>query len=281
MGMRARFRRPELCIDQAPGDKSNHLATIHLPQVLYLFPFIIFFSWPTLLPLASDPSTVVSRLPRRATILIFTLLSLLVVYANTVVHPFLLADNRHYTFYVVRLLILRHRAVKYLAVPIYLFCGWLSLYALGGTAKPRRGSTVATLKGATEPDTVHVSFVLVWLLSTALSLVTAPLIETRYFIIPWLIWRLKVPEVLPRQPAVQSVDSANKPNGSIHKASDSLKLDVSQSNNTRELLTTFAQYSPHVELVWYSIINLATCWMFLYRPFRWPQEPENAQRFMW
>ncbi|KAK1074498.1 glucosyltransferase [Friedmanniomyces endolithicus] len=32
------------------GDKANHTATLHLPQMLYLWPFITFFSWPLLLP---------------------------------------------------------------------------------------------------------------------------------------------------------------------------------------------------------------------------------------
>ena len=76
------------------------------------------------------------------------------VYFNTVVHPFLLADNRHYTFYVVRILMLRHWSVKYLAIPIYLLCGWLVIFALGGTAKPRRGSVVATMQRVSGPDTV-------------------------------------------------------------------------------------------------------------------------------
>ena len=32
------------------GDKSNHVATIHLSQMLYLWPYMVFFSWPLALP---------------------------------------------------------------------------------------------------------------------------------------------------------------------------------------------------------------------------------------
>ena len=34
------------------------------------------------------------------------------------------------------------------------------------------------------------------------------------------------------------------------------------------------------ELALYSSLNMATLWLFLYRPFRWPGE-EDWQRFMW
>lgn len=34
------------------------------------------------------------------------------------------------------------------------------------------------------------------------------------------------------------------------------------------------------ELVLYSSVNMVTLWLFLYRPFLWPNE-ENWQRFMW
>jgi alpha-1,2-glucosyltransferase len=201
------------------------------------------------------------------------------VYFNTVVHPFLLADNRHYTFYVVRILMLRHWSVKYLAIPTYLLCGWLVIFALGGTAKPRRGSIVATMQRTSGPDTVHVSFVIVWLISTTLSLVTAPLIEPRYFIIPWLIWRLQLPET-PQQPTPQPVEAApSRPNGSAHKPSES-KLQISPTTR-QQVLAMLSQYSPHIELAWYMVINLSTCWMFLYKSFTWPQEPGKEQRFLW
>jgi alpha-1,2-glucosyltransferase len=39
-------------------------------------------------------------------------------------HPFLLADNRHYTFYVWRRVFMLHPAVPYLLVPGYIACFW-------------------------------------------------------------------------------------------------------------------------------------------------------------
>jgi alpha-1,2-glucosyltransferase len=235
------------------GDKANHVAAIHIPQLLYFFPFTVFFSWPVLLPLLCDPTVIASRLPRPATVFALLGIAGIAVYSNTIIHPFLLADNRHYTFYVIRLLHLKYSFVRYLAVPIYFLCGWFCIAALGGRARPRRGSVVATSKGRVEPDTIHMSFILVWLVSTSLSLVTAPLVEPRYFILPWLMWRLHVPEVFPSQ----------------------------LRNETGGIMSRLAQYSPQLEFLWYMTINLATCGIFLFRSFEWVQEPGKQQRFMW
>ena len=235
----------------------------------------MFFSWPTLLPLFADRSALASRLPRKSTLAFFSIFATIAVYFNTIVHPFLLADNRHYTFYVTRLLVLRHWSIKYLAIPVYFVCGWLTIAALGGTARPRRGSVVATSRGRVAPDTVHVTYVLVWLISTALCLITAPLIEPRYFIVPWLMWRLHVPEVFPSQPRIAPVEVVIDPK---RRRSSDVLVDEPRIRFT---LHQLGQWSSWIEFAWYMVINLATCWMFLYRPFQWPQEPGKEQRFMW
>ncbi|RMD41752.1 hypothetical protein DV735_g3348, partial [Chaetothyriales sp. CBS 134920] len=177
------------------GDKSNHVATLHLSQMLYFWPAVVFFSWPALLPslftLLTSKEQARTRFPR--TIIVLGLLAIFafVVYFNTIVHPFILADNRHYTFYVFR--ILRQTWIRYAAVPIYLICGWLCIHALG---KPAHQG-----KAPNEED-IRVGWVIVFLISTTLSLVTAPLVEPRYFLIPWLIWRMNLPaisDVIPQQ----------------------------------------------------------------------------------
>ena len=175
------------------GDKDNHIATLHIAQMLYIWPFILFFSWPViLLPQLSTLLTntlslqqLRNRLPRPAITISILLLMGAIVHYNTIVHPFTLADNRHYTFYVFRILTRYSPLVKYGAVPVYFVCAWLVLNAIGGSGQ--------------KEDAVRVSFVLVWLISTILSLVTAPLVEPRYFIVPWLIWRLHLPEIATSQ----------------------------------------------------------------------------------
>ena len=112
----------------------------------------------------------------------------------------------------------------------------------------------------------HVSWVLVYLISTTLSLITAPLVEPRYFIIPWLIWRLHLPEVLDRAPEKAKADD------------DAVAEQESVLERTAHLA---ARYSTWIELFWYIVINAAIGYMFLYRVFEWKQEPGKVQRFMW
>ena len=43
---------------------------------------------------------------------------------NSIHHPFLLSDNRHYTFYVWHRIYMYHWLAQYLLVPAYLACAW-------------------------------------------------------------------------------------------------------------------------------------------------------------
>jgi len=90
-------------------------------------------------------------------------------------HPFLRADNRHFVFYIWRRTIKRHPLAKYIAVPIYYASGWLVLTALSYSQ--------STL------------FVLGIISCTALTIVPSPLLEFRYFVLPYLFWRLHVSPV--------------------------------------------------------------------------------------
>ena len=248
--------------------------------MLYIWPYITFFSFPLLLPHFVSLVTQVpffrslsknrlmrvwsiDRIPTRPRLLVaipvITTMSAIVRF-NTIVHPFTLADNRHYTFYVFRLL-LRHPMIKYIVTPIYFICAWAAIQALGGLPhtsrnakeKAKRGRKPQVVNGRNTNDQSvqqdqgqRVSFVLIFLLTTTFSVVTAPLVEPRYFIIPWCIWRLNVP---------------------FSKAATEARL------STRRFLA--------LETIWYLAINFGTGYMFLYRPFTWPSEPGRLQRFMW
>lgn len=237
------------------------MATIHLAQMLYMWPFILFFSWPVLLSYLSRPDWLLRQLPRYALVIVSLLAITAVVHYNTVVHPFLLADNRHYTFYVFK--ILRNNPwLWYALVPVYAISAWLSIVALSGMdedwavkrdlqKKGKAQQQVEVIDKAANQGT-RLSFLLIWLLSTSLSLITAPLVEPRYFIVPWLIWRLQVP--FPDDTPVK---------GSTGRQG------------------TVARYAVYIEIIWSMIINLATCGLFLGREFRWAHSPDEVQRFMW
>jgi alpha-1,2-glucosyltransferase len=193
------------------------------------------------------------------TFTIATILAAGVIHYNTIVHPFTLADNRHYVFYIFRIL-LRHPAIRYLAAPAYILCANIAIQALGGrkvthksTQRPKKEKLAAlSSSGCTT------SFVLIWLATTALSLITAPLVEPRYCIIPWIMWRLHVPR-------------STITIGEQKSVKQSWLWEVLQNDQTRLLLET----------VWFCCINAVTGYIFLYWGFEWPQEEEKVQRFMW
>jgi alpha-1,2-glucosyltransferase len=268
------------------GDKSNHVATLHLPQMLYIWPFMTFFSWPVLYPylllmpismLAWLPLSVMSLesfqmfkrgslLPRLWLAVIAIGLVCTAVYGNTVVHPFTTADNRHYIFYVFRLL-LRPWWVRYAVAPVYILCGWACFQALG--AGPPAINALDKKHKSIEPklplpDSQHsatVSFALIWTATSALQLITAPLVEPRYFILPWLFWRIHLPLRLPSSTDPESVASPL----------------------ARFWHNVWEDYDHRLwlETVWLLLVNAGAGYMFLYRGFQWPQEPGMVQRFMW
>ncbi|KAL9097173.1 MAG: hypothetical protein Q9165_000600 [Trypethelium subeluteriae] len=288
------------------GDKSNHIATIHLPQMLYIWPYIFFFSWPLLFPylfrllwpimwltLPEPLLSLLRRLPGVQSILItsppplppfligrlsaFSLLASAVVYFNTIIHPFTLADNRHYVFYIFR--ILRRPLVKYFATPVYVLCAWSCIQALGGHLQlvvpkddPKAPSETKTkprkVLQSEDSDGGSISFLLIWLLTTALTLCSAPLVEPRYCILPWIMWRLHVPaQQPPRDPR-------------ISKAGRPYSAGVHSSSVVGWLYNTY-DHRLWLETLWFLAVNAVTGYVFLYRGFEWVQEPGKVQRFMW
>ena len=317
--------------NNSPGHKEFHSVGVHLAQMLYIWPYIAFFSWPILvtpilnllLPQSWLPKFLnygfpekQRKLPRFWTALLVIPAMFAVVHFNTIVHPFTLADNRHYMFYVFRVLLGSHPAARYAATFAYFFCGWAVISAFGFVIYPAppqfirvpaSASPQLKKQGAKEtgpkpraerkqkpskkpaapapsrappisPEAYaqlqqhiiqrqkqenqgpRVSFVLVWLAATTVSLIVAPLVEPRYAIIPWVMWRLH----LPPQPTPQAYRQQRPQNEkeALHK----------------DIATNFPLF---LETLWFLVINAVTGYVFLYKGFEWPQEPGNIQRFMW
>jgi alpha-1,2-glucosyltransferase len=114
---------------------------------------------------------------------------------------------------------------------------------------------------------------LVFLLATTLSLMTAPLVEPRYFIIPWVMWRLLVP-------AWRLHD---------HGYYGGVTSRLSNYPKIRPLFEFFQHYDLRliIETVWFIAINAATGYIFLAKPYIWKAEDGTVlddgrfQRFMW
>jgi len=227
------------------------------------------------------------------------------VHLNTIIHPFTLADNRHYVFYAFRYTILRHPWVRYLLTPVYLVCGWLCYTALfvesgirsgdvllhasntnAGTS-PKENTETSDIGASRKQETefehktkqqqqlqqqedsidpgMKVSWLINYLLPTTLSLITAPLVEPRYYILPWIYWRLYLPS--PSQSSSPSASASSKQNPI------STTTDPKTVWNTHKYLIA--------ETLWFGIINVVTGYIFLYRGFEWVQEAGRVQRFLW
>ena len=277
--------------------------------MLYIWPFMAFFSLPLLVSTISHlvfslpvplkrwaaRSLHSGRPPQISTLwwlLVGSLVAFGVIHFNTIIHPFTLADNRHYVFYVFRYSIRRHPTVKYILAPVYLLCAFLVFRTLAGHYPPdlditagegkdgskksvqqRESALSNLLRESSFPST---SFTLIWLISTALSLITAPLVEPRYFIIPWVIWRLHVPAL----PPASDVDLPAK--GDNNKK----KKKINTSTSCWAGWMKYWAYEGHdyrlwLETIWFLLISLVTGSIFLFKGFEWAQEPDKVQRFMW
>ncbi|KAF4339438.1 alpha-1 2 glucosyltransferase ALG10 [Fusarium beomiforme] len=380
------------------GDKSNHVATIHLPQILYIWPFFAFFSLPLLIPYSLPVVNMLLRVlpsnrsPRSTSellsekdanvepvtsaynksrgsgssakvpatgssnskytrpsqsleiasfifcsqlilwplyLLATILLSVAIVRYNTIIHPFTLADNRHYMFYVFRYTIRRASWIRYVLVIPYTLARWVAWGTMAGcsqfflsvhtracsvygegkgnhpflshpmvtnvgfpprqtyaaipaeiTEASRDASKDQELSKALEEDPLLASVIpaststgLIFLLAATLSLMTAPLVEPRYFIIPWVMWRLLVP-------AWRLHD---------HGGDSDVAGRLSSYPKTKPFFQFFQHYDLRLilETFWFIVINVATGYIFLTKPYVWKAEDGTVlddgrlQRFMW
>lgn len=160
------------------GDRSSHEACLNAPQLFYFFSFTLIFSLPVSLCYHRLVRFVQSLRRHPFLFLLITALSLLLVWKFTFVHKYLLADNRHFPFYVWKRIFQKHEFVRFLLVPAYLFAAWNFIDTLNARS-------------------------MFWILVLCVCLVAATvpqkLLEFRYFILPYLLYRVHVPlSSLPR-----------------------------------------------------------------------------------
>ncbi|KAJ8099232.1 alpha-2-glucosyltransferase Alg10 [Lipomyces tetrasporus] len=207
------------------GDKNNHVAGIHIPQIFYFATFTCALAIPSILSILSQTLNILFFRP--FTFAVVSGMIILAIRTTTIAHPFVLADNRHYIFYLWRRVLNATPWSRYIFAPGYAIAMYIVF------ARAVRKDKILTA--------------LVYFGACAAVLVPSPLIECRYFIVPYLLWRIRVATL---------------------KAEDD---DERRENKIAE----------YVEIVWYAIINAATIALFLGYSFEWPSEPGVKQRFMW
>ncbi|QPG77067.1 hypothetical protein FOA43_004465 [Brettanomyces nanus] len=174
------------------GDKQNHQMSLHLMQMFYWVFFTALFTAPLWFSIGIMTDYIKHNF---LTVkgLFFNSIWIpfigLIVHNYTIIHPFLLADNRHYTFYLVRRLIARDQISRYQLIPVYHFTCYV-LYQLMKQCTTRLS-----------PSNSSVVMFIALLCSTALTIVPSPLIEPRYYIVPFVFFRLLInPSIQPIVP---------------------------------------------------------------------------------
>lgn len=164
------------------GDRTAHVPTIHVPQLFYFFSFTFCFAWPYML---SYWKAFLHDLLKHWIIfsLIFCLFTA-IVHSNTLVHPYVLADNRHYVFYAWNYFMGRYYFFKYLLIPFYGF----SFYTFFKCPS-------------------HLRFMsrILFLICTCAVLIPQLLLEPRYFIVPYILFRLNLRNIKTWQIALETV----------------------------------------------------------------------------
>lgn len=150
------------------GDKTAHEAAIHVPQLFYFSLFVLFFGSSLWIPQLLKIHKIFGSWRCLLAITFLAGVMALIIRYNTIVHPYLLADNRHYTFYIWKRFYERHELARYAIIPAYIF-GLITI--------------VNSLDGS-------IGFKMFFIISTVLTLCLQQMIEVRYFLIPFLLLRL-------------------------------------------------------------------------------------------
>ncbi|VDM03462.1 unnamed protein product [Schistocephalus solidus] len=225
------------------GDRSSHEFTFHIPQLLYFLAFcaaqtpLRFFLF--LLHLSRSLCKRQRMLPLLLLLLFLTALSVASAHCCTVAHKYILADNRHYTFYVWQRLFQRYPVFRYIVTPLYALAG---LY-VATTFFPTVEIAVGVMTECARCRLLTLLRLAVFVVCTAACLIPSPLIECRYFIVPFVVWRL-----------LTAPHAAAAPIAPLIAASEVL-LNVA--------------------------VNFITVYVFFYKPFFWDSQPSLPQRFMW
>lgn len=232
----------------ALGDKENHILVPHLAQLNYCVTFIALFTLPIWISVDSIISYFSDNFFNSKGLFFnaFWIPFLFNVIMNfTIIHPFVLADNRHFTFYIVKNFIIRTESSKFELIPIY-HVSYYVIYKLFmencNIDKTKNNNYKRTIAS---PNLLYSFFA-----CTALSIVFSPLFEPRYYILPYIVFRIFV------------------------KPTDSPLLNF----------WIFKDYNLKIryvgECLWLWFWTQAIYLIFLQFTFEWPDLPE-LQRVIW
>lgn len=181
----------------AVGDKAHHAPTAHWAMLPYFLGFHALSYLPFQL---ASPGELLGQLRllswsrplQMGVTALCTALGAMIIATGDSVHPFVLADNRHYTFYVYRRWLLRAAWKRLALVPVY---AWGAIGPVLELAQRRREAAEEREMGASKREGESLpagmdSYVaaegvrdVLLLLCAAATLVSSPLLEPRYFFV--------------------------------------------------------------------------------------------------
>lgn len=158
----------------ALGDKTSHEVVVHVPQLGYFLLFTLAHAAPYLLlpSILMDFSRSLLRRPFLYALIV--LASILCVQNFTYAHRYLLADNRHFPFYIWGRLLGKSELVRQCLIPFYLYAGYAVLHRLQHKT---------------------LSWRLLFCLCVVAATVPQKLLEFRYFIFPYMFFRMQLRDV--------------------------------------------------------------------------------------
>ncbi|KAI3724173.1 hypothetical protein L2E82_35941 [Cichorium intybus] len=151
------------------GAKEAHTVSPHFAQLLYYGLVSVCFMGPV--HFSTNQAAILAKSfwkNRPFSFLLWFLaaiFSFLSVHYFSIAHPYLLADNRHYPFYLWRKIINSHWSTRYLLVPLYIY-SWTSIFSILAKFQKK-------------------IWLLAYFLASSAVLIPAPLIEFRYYTIPF------------------------------------------------------------------------------------------------
>jgi alpha-1,2-glucosyltransferase len=167
------------------GDRVSHEAVLHLAQIPYFLGFVAFFAFPWIFTPNNIKKFIAITMKYPLKMMSAFILMAVILKKFSYIHPYLLADNRHYTFYIWKRILGRDESLlPYAVIPIYVFTAVTMFHLL-----QRKDSYWKCL----------------FVLCTSVSIVPQKLLELRYFIVAFVIWRINI---APTNPTILSLELA-------------------------------------------------------------------------
>ena len=151
------------------GAKTDHQAALHFAQVYYFAAFCVASSVSHHASVQNVARFLNFLRSNILTVLTFIVVSAWLLWNFSFAHRYLISDNRHYTFYIWSKILNRHPLARVALIPAYLFAFWCVNVGLAHKSVLWRAA---------------------YFLCVVVTLVPSPLLELRYFIAPYLFWRL-------------------------------------------------------------------------------------------